>query len=411
MASAVDKLLNIARAEIGYLEKATNANLDSKTANAGMNDWNKYARDLDKTNLYNGKKNGYWWCDIFCDWCYVQAFGFDTAVKMTFQPLKGAGAGCTYSAQYYKKAGRFFTSPKPGDQIFFTSDRGKTYYHTGLVETVTATTVTTIEGNTTSNPGVVRNGGAVNRKTYKLSNSQIGGYGRPNWDLVGGAGTTTTPSTSTNTTTVTTYNPYSGEKNVVVANATAVNVRKGPGTNYSVLTTLSKNTKATIIGVSTNGSWFYINYNAGNKGWIFHNYIAPISGASYTVPSVKPKNGVVTASALNVRKGPGITYAKTDCIKKGTILTIIDTNGKWYKISYGAKSGWVNSAFIQGTTVSTVYKTTTANLNMRKGRGTGNAIICTIPKGTKVVVSDLASGWYKVSYNNKVGYCNAKYFK
>ena len=60
--TAVERLIRTARNEIGYLEKATNSQLDNKTANAGFNDWNKYARDLDKTNLYNGPKNGYWWC-------------------------------------------------------------------------------------------------------------------------------------------------------------------------------------------------------------------------------------------------------------------------------------------------------------------------------------------------------------
>ena len=35
MANTVDKVLNIAEAEVGYLEKKTNADLDSKTKNAG----------------------------------------------------------------------------------------------------------------------------------------------------------------------------------------------------------------------------------------------------------------------------------------------------------------------------------------------------------------------------------------
>ena len=72
----VDRLLATARAEIGYIEKETNAHLDDKTANAGDGNWNKYARDLDALGVvYNGKKNGYAWCDIFTDWCFIQTFG------------------------------------------------------------------------------------------------------------------------------------------------------------------------------------------------------------------------------------------------------------------------------------------------------------------------------------------------
>ena len=49
----------VALNEEGYLEKRTNANLDSKTDNAGYNNWTKYARDLDSLgDFYNGRKNG-----------------------------------------------------------------------------------------------------------------------------------------------------------------------------------------------------------------------------------------------------------------------------------------------------------------------------------------------------------------
>lgn len=183
--TAVEKLLAVAKAEVGYLEKATNSQLDSPTANAGENNWNKFAQALDQTNLYNGKKNGYAWCDIFVDWCFVQAFGFDLAVKLTCQDLKGYGAGCTYSARYYKNKGQFHTSnPQPGDQIFFTNDGGKSMSHTGLVEKVEGGRVYTIEGNTSSLAGVVANGGCVRNKSYSLSYDRIGGYGRPNYSLV-----------------------------------------------------------------------------------------------------------------------------------------------------------------------------------------------------------------------------------
>jgi len=60
---AVDLVLNLARSEVGYHEKASNYGLDDKTANSGGGNWNKYARDLDNLrNFYNGGKNGYAWC-------------------------------------------------------------------------------------------------------------------------------------------------------------------------------------------------------------------------------------------------------------------------------------------------------------------------------------------------------------
>ena len=99
----ITKLINVAKAEVGYLEKKDNKSLDSKTANAGKGNFTKYARDLDNiSGFYNGKKNGYAWCDVFVDWCFVKSFGVDRAKELLLQPNKSLGAGCTYSARYYK---------------------------------------------------------------------------------------------------------------------------------------------------------------------------------------------------------------------------------------------------------------------------------------------------------------------
>ena len=181
MAYTVGKLIKIAEAEVGYLEKETNANLDSKTANAGDENYTKYARDLRKAGYYNGNKNGYAWCDVFVDWLFYQLCGKDAtkAQKMICQ-TGPYGAGCTWSARYYRNAGRFYTTPKVGDQIFFGSKGSE--YHTGIVYKVSNTKVYTIEGNTSGASGVVANGGGVCKKSYTLIHSKIAGYGRPLYD-------------------------------------------------------------------------------------------------------------------------------------------------------------------------------------------------------------------------------------
>lgn len=180
-ASAV---IAVAIGELGYFEKASNSQLDDKTANRGSANWTKYARDFDEKypKWYNGKKNGNEWCDMFVDWCFLTAFGYADALRLLCQPERSCGAGCTWSARYYKEKGQFFTSnPKMGDQIFFgTSIDNCT--HTGLVEKVDASKVYTIEGNTDNQSA---------RRSYALNNSRIVGYGRPKYAGVG----TTTPAT------------------------------------------------------------------------------------------------------------------------------------------------------------------------------------------------------------------------
>ena len=171
---AIKTVLDLARSEIGYHEKASNYNLNDKTTNSGGANYTKYAEYLDSyAGFYNGPKQSFPWCDVFYDYLFVKTFGEKLGREMLCQPMNSAGAGCLYSSQYYKEHGRWVSSPQPGDQIFF-SYRGGEVSHTGIVEWVTGSTVTTIEGNTSDQ---------VARHAYSLSNSAIYGYGRPRWEL------------------------------------------------------------------------------------------------------------------------------------------------------------------------------------------------------------------------------------
>lgn len=81
----ITKLIKVAKAEICYLEKKDNKSLDSKNANTCKGNYTKYARDLDNIkDFYNGKKNGYAWCDVFIDWCFVKSFGVERAKELTY---------------------------------------------------------------------------------------------------------------------------------------------------------------------------------------------------------------------------------------------------------------------------------------------------------------------------------------
>lgn len=183
MSYTVKQLLNVAQAEVGYLEKKTNSQLDSKTANAGYNNYTKYARDLHNAGYYQASKQGYAWCDMFVDWCHWIAAGKDAKEAQRMICQTGPyGAGCTESAQYYKNKNRLFADPKPGDQIFFWDSKKTHIAHTGIVTKVDSTYVYTIEGNTSSASGVVPNGGAVEEKKYKLNYNRIYRYGRPYYD-------------------------------------------------------------------------------------------------------------------------------------------------------------------------------------------------------------------------------------
>ena len=193
MARTAARVIALAEAEVGYLEKASNAQLDSVTGNAGYNNYTKYARDLHQAGYYQANKQGYAWCDMIVDWLFYKLCGDDAVAAQEMICQTGPyGAGCTNSAQYYKQQGRLYTAPKPGDQIFFWASDKSYVAHTGLVVDVDDTYVYTIEGNTSGASGVVANGGGVFNKRYALNYSRIMGYGRPKYEADDSAPTTTT---------------------------------------------------------------------------------------------------------------------------------------------------------------------------------------------------------------------------
>ena len=185
------KVIDYALSQVGYHEKASNSQLDDFTANSGDQNWNKYAAYLDSLgNFYNGPKNigqNGAWCDIFVDFCFVHVYGRAAAQFLLCQPDNSAGAGCSFSAQYFNAKGQFHKSgPQPGDQIFFGSGWGNVW-HTGLVVSVGNNHVYTVEGNTTD---------SVGRRSYALNDSSIWGYGRPDWGTPDSGSGDSKPSTT-----------------------------------------------------------------------------------------------------------------------------------------------------------------------------------------------------------------------
>ena len=174
----MQRLIDAALGEVGYMEKASPKDLYSKTGNAGSNNYTKYAKEMSaySPGIY---ANGYAWCDTFVDWCFVKAFGSEKAKLL----IHGWSAYTPTSASYYKQHGQWHKTPQIGDQIFFVDSAG-TICHTGIVYDLNDTYVYTVEGNTSYNAGVVANGGAVAKKTYQRNYSRIAGFGRPDYSIV-----------------------------------------------------------------------------------------------------------------------------------------------------------------------------------------------------------------------------------
>lgn len=293
--TAIEKIIAAAKDEIGYRGKKTNSQLYDKTANAGGK-YTKYAAELDAIKFYNGKKNGYDYCDVFTDWLFFHCWGEEAALELTCQPKGSCGAGVKYSASYYKTKNQFYTAkPKAGDQIFFGTS--SSFTHTGLVVDVDSKYVYTVEGNTSNSEGVYPTGGCVCNKKYLLTYEKIKGYGRPNYSLVE---TEESNKEEENTKKV----PIKG-----VVNASAgLNVRSGPGTTYKKVGAISSGTSMTILSVS--GNWYQITTKS-IEGYASSNYITvtewkeeeqkpiePLPIIPIPTPAVKPDSDNISSGTL-----------------------------------------------------------------------------------------------------------------
>ena len=145
----VARLIQVAAAEVGYIEKPENLT--------------KYGEFM--------KADGLPWCGSFVNWCFSQA-----GIKLPSMVATAIGA------HRLKEVGRFHTDkPEVGDIAFmdFPHDGIDRISHVGIVASVHANSVTTIEGNTGGDGKDQRNGGMVLVKERKLGDgSPIVGFGR-----------------------------------------------------------------------------------------------------------------------------------------------------------------------------------------------------------------------------------------
>ena len=162
-------IIALAKNEVGYIGKKSNAQLDDKTANI-TGKYTKYARDLYNAGYYGGKnKNGYDWCCVFIDWLFYNAAGNMTDA-MEIKPTNDYGAGVGWAYKAFSEKGMTAQSPLPGDQVFYA--KNGSFTHTGLVAAVDAENIYTIEGNWSN---------SVAERTIPLGSPLIYGYGRPNY--------------------------------------------------------------------------------------------------------------------------------------------------------------------------------------------------------------------------------------
>ncbi|GAB1405914.1 MAG: SH3 domain-containing protein [Lentimicrobiaceae bacterium] len=116
-------------------------------------------------------------------------------------------------------------------------------------------------------------------------------------------------------------------------------------------------------------------------------------------PHVSPENletGIVTASNLNVRSGPGNSFGIISKLGAGAVITVYESKNGWLRID--TQQHWVAARYV---IMVKPALTTASTLNIRTGPGGDSAKIGTLPRGSRVLVYDTAGGWCKIDLNEK----------
>ena len=334
--SEVEKIIEIAKGELEYLEKRSNSQLDSKTGNAGYNNYTKYWRDI------KPEWQGNPWCACFVTWVFMKALGKERAKQLLRH----------YPYLYCPTMKGLFAlnaNPKVGDIVIFWKNGA--FAHTGIVIAVDGDKFTTIEGNTSGASNVVENGGGVCQKTYY--NSKLPGtkFCRPNYSSTAITSDTNKIVVADNMHTTKWKGYVNAGKNTKLA------VRLEPKTTAK-LCSFSGLKQGIEIGVCyEQGDWYLIKYD-GKFGYVQKKYISKTKLSEVLNPdpavddihTVKWTGIVNTKSGtLNVRTQPS-TSAKTcsfSPLRKGVEIGVCHKNGDWYLIKYNGKYGYVYSSYVK----------------------------------------------------------------
>ncbi len=151
-------------------------------------------------------------------------------------------------------------------------------------------------------------------------------------------------------------------------------------------------------------------------------------------PAQNPAGGVIVTTTVNlrIRTGPGVEYAQLSVVPAGTTLSVLGRNDgtSWVLVEYDGVRGWMAAWFctfagdpasvpVSGETgtalaataseVSGLVITTSANLRIHSGPGTGYPQIGEVWSDTTLSVLDHSAdgNWYTVEFDGVRGWIAA----
>ena len=197
-------------------------------------------------------------------------------------------------------------------------------------------------------------------------------------------------------------------------------LRSGPGRDYSSKGTVEDGDYITVL--SYGDVWSKVKTSDGKTGYIKNLYINDgdgnyASGTSY----FSSRYSVYTTAKVNLRAGASTNTAVITTLSKGTKLTAMGKNDRFYLVqTANGTQGYVSSLYLSRDKVSSSAssssgsntKTVTASyVNMRAGGGMSYDVLRVLPYGTKVSVIYVGNYWTRVNYNGTTGWIKNTYLR
>ena len=115
-------------------------------------------------------------------------------------------------------------------------------------------------------------------------------------------------------------------------------------------------------------------------------------------------------TAVSIRVEPSAGARSLGTVKKGTVLTQVDIEGNWVKVTYRGDTGYVPKGTVTKVASITTDTVKVGGAKMYRYASTNSARLYTLKKGASVQVLSSTASWVKVKYYGKTGYIQAKYF-
>lgn len=131
--------------------------------------------------------------------------------------------------------------------------------------------------------------------------------------------------------------------------------------------------------------------------------------ASTSATELKTGIGIVEArGGLRLREKPSTSAGVITVAQKGDAVVVIRQVDDWYLVNYNLHIGYMHGDYLTVKTRENVDLGTGSVdgslVNLRKGPSTNTTMLDQLKAGEEVEIFGFNSGWYKVRYEDQIGY-------